>query len=64
LIVCFRIALAAGGTCTGEHGVGLGKRQYMIHEFGEDTLNLMKRLKRTLDPNGIMNPGKVFVEED
>ncbi|KAI6171234.1 FAD-binding PCMH-type domain-containing protein [Aphelenchoides bicaudatus] len=57
-----KIALAAGGTCTGEHGVGLGKRQYLKEEFGETTLNLMRTLKQTLDPNGILNPGKIFLD--
>ncbi|KAI6185655.1 FAD-binding PCMH-type domain-containing protein [Aphelenchoides besseyi] len=59
-----KIALAAGGTCTGEHGVGLGKRAYLREEFGEVTLKLMESLKRTLDPNGILNPGKIFLYPD
>lgn len=59
----FRIALSVGGTCTGEHGVGLGKRQYLKEEFGDATLDLMKTLKRTLDPNRILNPGKMFMDD-
>ena len=55
-----RRAMLVGGTCTGEHGVGLGKRDLLIEEFGEDAINVMKQLKLTFDPNNIMNPGKVI----
>lgn len=53
-------ALAMDGTCTGEHGIGLGKQQKLIVELGEDTVALMRRLKRACDPAGILNPGKIF----
>jgi D-lactate dehydrogenase (cytochrome) len=53
-------ALALGGTSTGEHGVGLGKQKYMLREHGPAALNLMRQLKATLDPKGILNPGKVL----
>jgi len=53
-------ALSLGGTSTGEHGVGLGKQKYMLKEHGEVGLNLMRQLKATLDPNNILNPGKVL----
>ncbi len=49
-----------GGTATGEHGVGLGKIKYLPREFGEATVNLMKKIKTTIDPNNILNPGKIF----
>ena len=52
--------MSVGGTCTGEHGVGLGKRDLLIEEFGEDAIDVMKQLKLTFDPNNIMNPGKVI----
>jgi len=52
-------ALECGGTATGEHGVGIGKRRFMKKEHGE-SLALMKQIKQLLDPNGIMNPGKIF----
>jgi D-lactate dehydrogenase (cytochrome) len=52
-------ALALGGTCTGEHGVGLGKRQYLPLEHGEPAVEVMRRIKRALDPAGILNPGKI-----
>jgi len=56
-------ALALGGTITGEHGVGLGKQKYMRQEHGPAALNLMRQLKAWLDPNGILNPGKVVADE-
>jgi D-lactate dehydrogenase (cytochrome) len=51
-------ALAMEGTCTGEHGVGIGKQAYLVEELG-DAVDLMKDLKRTLDPDNLFNPGKV-----
>ena len=52
-------ALSMGGTATGEHGVGIGKRRFMKAEHGKG-LDLMKGIKELLDPNGILNPGKVL----
>jgi D-lactate dehydrogenase (cytochrome) len=52
-------ALSLGGTCTGEHGIGLGKRDYLAQEHG-DTLGLMRGIKQLLDPNGILNQGKIL----
>jgi D-lactate dehydrogenase (cytochrome) len=51
-------ALARGGTCTGEHGIGLGKIEYLEREHG-DLLPYLRALKNVFDPNGILNPGKV-----
>lgn len=44
---------------SGEHGVGVGKKEYLIPELGEGTVNLMKTVKDAIDPNQILNPGKV-----
>ena len=53
-------ALAMEGTCTGEHGVGLGKMDSLRMELGDDVIDVMRDIKRTLDPENLMNPGKVI----
>ena len=57
-----RKAIELGGSATGEHGIGIGKRQFMHQEHGE-SIDLMGSLKKTLDPNGILNPGKVLPDD-
>ncbi|CEM24471.1 unnamed protein product [Vitrella brassicaformis CCMP3155] len=52
-------AIEMEGTCTGEHGIGLGKKKYLEKELGRPSVELMKTLKQTLDPNNILNPDKV-----
>ena len=56
-----RLAVAVGGTVTGEHGTGAVRQQYMRLEHGA-ALDVMKRVKDTLDPKGILNPGKIYAE--
>ena len=53
-------ALALGGTCTGEHGVGLHKMDFLVTEAGAGAIEVMRAIKRALDPKNIMNPGKIF----
>jgi D-lactate dehydrogenase (cytochrome) len=53
-------ALSVGGTCTGEHGIGIGKRDALVLEHGTEAVLLMRRLKVALDPDGLLNPMKLF----
>ena len=53
-------ALSMDGTCTGEHGIGLGKVKHLVAEHGEQTVSVMRDIKRALDPDNLMNPGKVL----
>lgn len=53
-------ALEMDGTCTGEHGIGLGKKDSLLKELGLDTINVMRSIKKALDPNWLMNPGKIM----
>ncbi|MBV9750519.1 MAG: FAD-binding protein [Acetobacteraceae bacterium] len=54
-------ALALGGSCSGEHGVGIGKREFLEQEHGAEALGVMRSVKQALDPRGILNPGKIFL---
>ena len=56
----FEAAVALGGTLSGEHGIGLLKKQFMEMDVGPEALRVMKAIKAALDPLGIMNPGKIF----
>lgn len=56
----FDKTLALGGTLTGEHGIGITKKDYMGREFGPSTMRCMHRLKKCLDPENLVNPGKIF----
>jgi len=56
----FEKAIALGGTITGEHGVGLAKKQFLEQFAGQTSLEVMRALKHVLDPNNVLNPGKIF----
>lgn len=52
-------ALAAGGTCTGEHGIGVGKKSWLRRQHGDGAIEVMRTIKRALDPQNILNPDKI-----
>jgi D-lactate dehydrogenase (cytochrome) len=56
-------ALSMDGTCTGEHGIGLGKMDWLVRELGEDGVDMMRTIKRAIDPQNLFNPGKIFADE-
>ncbi|KJS19568.1 MAG: FAD-binding protein [Clostridiaceae bacterium BRH_c20a] len=56
----FQAALALGGTLSGEHGIGIMKKPYLQWELGEVGLNYLRAIKKAVDPNNILNPGKIF----
>lgn len=58
-----RLTLDLGGTLSGEHGVGISKKPYIGMEIAPTSLGLMRRIKKAFDPNGILNPGKIFDEK-
>lgn len=56
----FKLTVSLGGTLSGEHGIGIAKRPYMSIAMSDVNLNLMRGIKKVFDPNGILNPGKIF----
>jgi len=56
----FDKSVELGGTITGEHGVGLAKKRFLPHQFDEASYELLRQVKRALDPAGLLNPGKIF----
>ncbi len=56
--------LSWGGTVSGEHGIGLAKKEYLARQIGEGGVRVMKRIKNAFDPEGVLNPGKIFDEGD
>lgn len=57
-------AIAMEGTCTGEHGIGLGKRKYLALEHGETAVDVMRAIKMALDPQNLLNPGKILPSKE
>ena len=53
-------AIAMGGTCTGEHGVGVGKKEHLRKEMGEGSMKVMEQIKGTLDSKELLNPSKIL----
>ena len=53
-------ALQSGGTCTGEHGIGLHKKDFLVREAGDTAVHVMRTIKQALDPHNLLNPGKIF----
>jgi FAD/FMN-containing dehydrogenase len=56
----FNDAIRRGGVLSGEHGIGLAKRDMLAQTLGDIKLGLMRNIKKALDPDGILNPGKIF----
>ena len=56
----FRSVIALGGTLSGEHGIGLAKRDFLVDALDPNALALMRRIKAQFDPDGILNPGKLL----
>jgi len=55
----FRVAVQLGGTLSGEHGIGIAKQKFLELEFGEVGVEVLRRIKEALDPNYLLNPGKI-----
>ena len=60
----FALSVALGGTISGEHGIGYVKAQYLDYAIDRPTIEIMKGIKKVFDPNGILNPGKMFVSKE
>lgn len=58
----FRLTVSLGGTISGEHGIGYSQKNYLPIALGVEEIILMKSIKSTMDPNNIMNPGKIFID--
>jgi glycolate oxidase len=55
--------LAWGGTVSGEHGIGLAKKEYLARQIGPGGVAVMQRIKRSFDPHALFNPGKIFADD-
>ena len=59
-LICRQLVLKLIISSQGEHGIGLGKKESLLQELGPETINVMRSIKRSLDPFWLMNPGKIF----
>ncbi len=60
----FEATVGLGGSISGEHGIGLSKAAYLPLELGAEALGVMRKIKHTLDPNNVLNPGKIFLDQE
>jgi len=60
----YEMVLSIGGTVSGEHGIGMAKKQYLARQIGEGGVEVMRRIKDAFDPEGLLNPGKIFIDRD
>jgi glycolate oxidase len=58
----FELTVSLGGTISGEHGIGYSQKPYLPIALSSEELDLMKKIKKTFDPNNILNPGKIFID--
>jgi len=58
----FELTVSLGGTISGEHGIGYSQKEYLSIALSEEEINLSKKIKKVFDPNGILNPGKIFTD--
>jgi len=64
LVDLYKLTKELGGTMTGEHGVGLKRKKYLRIFMNDEEIEFMMKIKKALDPNLILNPGKIFPERD